>query len=84
MPKAKFLCSTPDKHNAYTTSLFYEYRGREYMITRYDNGCSESLREQHRLEQKRIDDLLDTPQKVCKPSGDVERAISDLYALWES
>lgn len=84
MPKAKFLCSTPDKNNAYMTHLFYEYRGREYMITRHDNGYSESLREQHRLEQKRIDDLLDNPTKVCKPSGEVERAFSSLYALWES
>ena len=45
--KAKFLCSTPEKGNAYATLLFYEYRGKEYMITRYDNGCSETLREQH-------------------------------------
>ena len=78
--KAKFLCSTPDRDNAYTTLLFYEYRGREYMITRYDNGCGETLREQHRREQERIDRDLASPQKPEAPTGNVERALADFLA----
>lgn len=83
MPKAKFLCSTPDKYNVYTTLLFYEYRGREYMITRYNNGCSESLREQHRREQKRIDEILDKPAEPALPSGNVDAALNELWKTWE-
>ena len=82
--KAKFLCSTPEKGNAYATLLFYEYRGREYMITKYDNGCGETLREQHLREQKRIDDSLDNPQPPAAPTGNVERAIADFLAQMDA
>lgn len=82
--KAKFLCSTPEKGNAYATLLFYEYRGKEYMITKYDNGCGETLREQHLREQKRIDDCLDNPQPPEPPSGNVERAMADFLAYMDA
>ena len=77
--KAKFLCSTPEKGNAYATLLFYEYRGREYMITKYGNGCGETLRE-----QKRIDDSLDNPQPPAAPTGNVERALADFLTFMDA
>lgn len=84
MPKAKFICSVKDKYNAYATNLFYAYRGKEYMITRYDNGCCDSLKEQHRMEQKRIDGLLDNPSDKGAPSGEVDRVMAELYSLWNA
>ena len=54
------------------------------MITRYDNGCGETLREQHRREQERIDRDLDTPQQPKSPTGNVERALADFLALMDA
>ena len=56
--KAKFKGKVRDA-NGYAVHLFYEYRGREYMITDMHNGCSETMAEQHRYEQKRIDKLIE-------------------------
>ncbi|MBO7412782.1 MAG: hypothetical protein J6U20_03860 [Fibrobacter sp.] len=82
--KARFVCKCRDNGNAYITHLFYEYRGREYMVTLYANGCcAESLREQHRREQERIDGILDTPEKIEPPAGDVEKAMADFWAYCE-
>ena len=45
--------------NGYAVHLFYEYRGREYMITDEHNGYSETMKTKHRIEQERIDKLID-------------------------
>lgn len=38
--------------NGYAVHLFYEYRGREYMITDENNGYSEPLWVKHKYEQE--------------------------------
>lgn len=81
--KAKLIGKCPDRYNPYCTDLFYEYRGVEYMVTCYNNGYSESLREQHRLEQKRIDEILDKSAEPALPSGTVDAAIKELWETWE-
>lgn len=58
--KAKYIGKYRDKYG-YAVHLFYEYRGKEYMITDEHNGYSESLAEQHRKEQTRIDRELNNP-----------------------
>ena len=45
--------------NGYAVHLFYEYRGHEYMITDEHNGYSETMKTKHRIEQERIDKLID-------------------------
>lgn len=84
--KAKLIGRYQDRYNPYRTELFYEYRGVEYMVTCYNNGYSESLREQHRREQKRIDEALDKPAEPAKPalpSVTVDAAIKELWKTWE-
>lgn len=60
--KAEFIGSVRDK-NGYAVHLFYQYRGHEYMITVENNGYSETLREKHEQEQKRIDDAIAEREK---------------------
>ncbi len=60
--KAKFIGSVRDK-NGYAVHLFYQYRGHKYMITAENNGYSETLREKHKQEQKRIDDAIAEQEK---------------------
>ena len=60
MCKAKFKCKIRDKYptrGVYPVHLFYEYRGREYMVTDMHNGI-DNLREQHLFEQRRIDKII--------------------------
>lgn len=45
--------------NGYAVHLFYEYREHEYMITDEHNGYSETMKTKHRMEQERIDKLID-------------------------
>lgn len=59
--KAKFIGKCYDK-NGYAVHLFYEYRGREYMITDCHNGYSEDMATQHRAEQQRIDYEIEHPE----------------------
>lgn len=60
--KAKFVGSVRDK-NGYAVHLFYQYRGHEHMLTAENNGYSETLREKHEQEQKRIDDAIAEQEK---------------------
>ena len=55
--RAKYIGKVRDR-NGYAVHLFYEYRGHEYMITDEHNGYSETLKEKHEAEQKRIDDII--------------------------
>ena len=74
---AVLIGKVKDKYNAYRTDLVYEYRGKTYVITAYDNGYSESLREQHKREQSRIDRELSENQKPIQPyTGSFVRRIS--------
>lgn len=82
---AVLIGKVKDKYNAYRTDLVYEYRGKTYVITAYDNGYSESLRDQHKREQARIDRELSENQKPIKPYNDeAERAINDLLEMWNN
>jgi hypothetical protein len=82
--KATFIGSynNPD---GYTRDLFYTYRGHEYMITDYGwKGYSESLAEQHKKEQDRIDEIIDEKDKKKNSStSEEEFTLDDLFALWE-
>ena len=69
-----------DKYNAYRTDLLYEYRGKTYLITAYDNGYSESLRDQHKREQARIDRELLENQKPIQPyTGEADKALEQFF-----
>lgn len=59
----------PDGHSVH---LFYEYRGKEYIITDEHNGYSETLFEKHQYEQQRIDELLDGTPSENHPSKSVD------------
>lgn len=58
MNKATYKGKCRDK-SGYAVHLFYEYRGHEYMITDEHNGYSESMCVKHKLEQERIDKLIE-------------------------
>ena len=51
----------------YAIELFYEYRGKEYMLTVYNNGyMQESLYKQHAEEQLKIDKIIENENKPIK------------------
>ena len=53
--------------NGYVTELFYEYRGKEYMLTAYNNGyMQEPLYKQHAEEQLKIDKIIENENKPIK------------------
>ena len=84
--RAKFIGATRDRNPREAwkhTELWYEYRGHEYCVTKDNNGyMGESLRAQHEREQKRIDDMLDSPEpaKEWKYEGSAQEGF-DLF--WE-
>ena len=50
--------------NGYAKVLFYEYRGKEYMLTVYNNGyMQEPLYKQHAEEQLKIDKIIENENK---------------------
>ena len=54
-----------------------------YRIERNDN--SESLRDQHKREQARIDRELSENQKPIQPyTGEVEKALDELFEYWNN
>ena len=51
----------------YAIELFYEYRGKEYMLTLYNNGyMQEPLYKQHAEEQLKIDKIIENENKPIK------------------
>ena len=77
---AVLLGKVRDKYDKYRTDLLYEYRGKTYLITAYDNGYSESLCSQHKREQARIDRELLENQKPIKPyTGEVDKALERFF-----
>lgn len=76
--KAKYIGKQRDR-NGYSTHLFYEYRGHEYMITDHNNGYSETLATQHKYEQARIDRLIEaenSPQKESRYEDTAEYGLN--------
>lgn len=69
--KATFKCRVTDRYDKRYSDLFYEYRGHEYIVqvanswtacsSDYLPGGSMSLYNQHKREQKLIDDMVDNP-----------------------
>lgn len=60
--KAEYIGKVTDKyptHGGHAVNLFYRYRGHEYMVTDMHNGYSETLAEQHKREQKKIDRIIE-------------------------
>lgn len=68
---AKYITTIPSHDRNYVIQ-FFEYRGKEYQVTKpiswmgcssdYLNNGSESLRNQHKREQESIDARLDNPE----------------------
>ncbi len=75
---AKYIGKVRDR-NGYAVHLFYEYKGHEYMITDEHNGYSETLKEKHEAEQKRIDNIIENEKKENKT--DSENNFFDLSVL---
>ena len=82
--KAKLLGKVKDKYDKYKTDLIYEYRGKTYVITAYDNGYSESLATQHKRVQTRIDNEMDNPQPIQPYTGEVDKALDELFEYWDN
>lgn len=58
--KAKFVGAVHDGWQH--TELEYEYRGHYYFVTKHNNGyMDKSLRQQHKEEQDKIDQMIDNP-----------------------
>jgi type I site-specific restriction endonuclease len=77
-PKAYYKGKVRDKYSD-AVHLFFEYRGREYMITDEHNGHSEPMHRKHQYEQARIDQLIEAEQHEAKEwqyEGSADEAIS--------
>lgn len=89
MARATYKGKCRDK-NGYAVHLFYEYRGREYMITDEHNGYSETIAEKHKREQDKIDEMLDGPETYYteenhpEATGEAENAIEALISYFET
>mgnify|MGYP006921150037 CR=1 FL=1 len=77
--KAKYLGKSRHKYDD-AVDLFYEYRGKEYMITDEHNGYSETMGEKHRQAQEEIDKELDGKETI---SNSEPFDFSILYNYWE-
>ena len=75
--RAKYIGKVRDR-NGYAVHLFYEYRGHEYMITDEHNGYSETLKEKHEAEQKRIDDIIENKKKENKTGEEFSLSVLDM------
>lgn len=64
--EAQYIGKTYDR-NGYDVHLFYQYRGYEYMITKYKCETNETLRVQHQQKQDRIDRIIEEEMKPQKP-----------------
>lgn len=82
--KAEYTGCSKDKYTD-TVYLFYKYKGKEYMITDTHNGYSETLAEQHKREQAKIDKQIEEDKKkplVPEPyNNEAEKAIED-FLKW--
>ena len=77
--KAKYIGKVKDK-NGYAVHLFYEYKGREYMVTDEHNGYSEPMWVKHKNEQERIDREIKEAQK---PKAEIKYEDTSDYAVNE-
>jgi len=82
MKKATYKGKVKDR-NGYAVHLFYEYRGKEYMITDEHNGYSETMYEKHKKEQERIDREIEDEAKIQKPVRYEDTAEYGFNLFWE-
>ena len=71
-----------DRHGWEHTDLLYEYRGRQYIVTKHNNGYAfDPLWKQHQEEQKRIDELI---AHESDPIPEWDSSAQDAFELfWE-
>lgn len=77
--KAKYLYRVKDRYSD-SVSLFYEYRGHEYIVTDQHNGCMDSLKDQHEYEQHRIDLTI---EENAEPKTGKEFDLDEVFAWLE-
>lgn len=82
MNKATFKGKCFDR-NGYAVHLFYEYRGREYMVTDEHNGYSEPMWVKHRNEQERIDREIEEEKKPKREVKLEDTAQYGFDLFWE-
>ena len=65
--KAKFIEKVYDRYGKYV-DLEYEYKGQTYFIRNHfsQNAMDESLYQQHKKEQERIDNLINNKTETKK------------------
>lgn len=80
--KAKFVSKVRDR-NGYAVHLFYEYRGREYMVTDEHNGYSEPMWVKHKNEQDRIDREIEEENKPKKEYRYEDTAEYGFNLFWD-
>ena len=81
--KAKFIGKVYDRYGKYI-DLEYEYKGHTYFIRNHfsGNAMDESLYQQHKKEQERIDNLINNKTETKKEgSFDFEEILNMLG--WE-
>ena len=54
------------------------------MITKYNVETLETLSYQHKREQIRIDKELDNPEEIKPYDDSTDKALEELFKLWES
>ncbi len=81
MEKAKYTGKIRDR-NRYAVHMFYEYKGHEYMVTDEHNGYSVPMAEKHRIEQERIDMMIEAANKQKAPAKEEETADYGFEVFW--
>jgi len=81
MERAKLISRHRNLENK-GTDLVYSYRGHEYMITAYGwGGCSDTLAQQHRTEQHRIDQIIEQENRP-QPEGPTVDEVMDAWLAY--
>ena len=77
--KAKFIGKVYDRYGKYI-DLEYEYKGHTYFIRNHfsGNAMDESLYQQHKEEQERIDNLINNKKTETKKEGSF-----DFGEIWD-
>lgn len=84
MNRATFKGKVRDRYG-YAVHLFYEYRGYEYMVTDEHNGYSEPMWLKHKIEQDRIDQMIERKnnQKAENNSNPEDDAQVGFDLFWD-
>lgn len=82
MTKAKYIGKYKSEKGI---DLIYQYKGHEYIVTDYGwSGYSESLKEQHEFNQRRIDMILDIREKESdRKEKEIDKSEFNLEEVFE-